>query len=413
MSSDLAIDARHLGKIFQLYDRPIDRLKQMLMRGRRRYYKEFVALHDVSFELKKGEVLGLVGRNGAGKSTLLQLICGTLSPTQGGVAVQGRVAALLELGAGFNPDFTGRENIYLNASILGLSKAEIDARYGAIVDFSGIADFIDQPVKTYSSGMYVRLAFSIATSVDPDILVIDEALSVGDGAFARKSFDRIMQLRDSGATILFCSHSMYQIEALCTRAIWLDKGAAQQIGSPSSVVASYQSFLDREVAQVGDRGPRVVASPHGHARIEKVQTRVDGILGTSLEVQSGLQTLGVTVGFASDPDMPPPVVALTLNSSDGRILASSSTKSDGLTLPRNAAGQGCATIKFPQIPLLKGVYSLEAYLFSEDGIHIYDAAINVASLHFNQQTLEQGFVSLPHFWQTSAGAVDCTATLKD
>lgn len=224
MSSSFAIRAQHLGKAFQLYERPIDRLKQMLMRGRRRYYKEFAALHDVSFELRKGEVLGLVGRNGAGKSTLLQLICGTLNPSAGQVAVQGRVAALLELGAGFNPDFTGQENIYLNASILGLSKAEIDARYDDIVEFSGIADFIHQPVKTYSSGMYVRLAFSIATSVDPDILVIDEALSVGDGAFARKSFDRIMRLKEKGATILFCSHSVYQIEALCTRALWLDKG---------------------------------------------------------------------------------------------------------------------------------------------------------------------------------------------
>jgi lipopolysaccharide transport system ATP-binding protein len=232
MSSNWAIQARHLGKAFQLYERPIDRLKQMLMRGRRRYYKEFAALHDVSFELQKGEVLGLVGRNGAGKSTLLQLICGTLTPSGGQVAVHGRVAALLELGAGFNQEFSGKENIYLNASILGLSKEEIDERYEAIVEFSGIADFIHQPVKTYSSGMYVRLAFSIATSVDPDILVIDEALSVGDGAFARKSFDRIMRLKEKGATILFCSHSIYQIEALCTKALWLDKGVVKLTGDP-------------------------------------------------------------------------------------------------------------------------------------------------------------------------------------
>ena len=248
MFSSLAISAQHLSKTFLLYDRPIDRLKQMVMRGRRRYYKDFAALHDVTFELQKGEVLGLVGRNGAGKSTLLQLICGTLTPTHGQVTVHGRVAALLELGAGFNPEFSGRENIYLNASILGLTKVEIDERYDAIVDFSGIADFIYQPVKTYSSGMYVRLAFSIATSVNPDILVIDEALSVGDGAFARKSFDRIMRLKESGATILFCSHSMYQIEALCTRAIWLEKGNVMQLGSPASVVASYLTFLDRETA---------------------------------------------------------------------------------------------------------------------------------------------------------------------
>lgn len=404
MFSSPAIHAQKLGKTFQLYDRPIDRLKQMLARNKRRYYREFAALNDVSFELGKGEVLGLVGRNGAGKSTLLQLICGTLTPSAGQVAVHGRIAALLELGAGFNPNFTGRENIYLNASILGLSKAEIDERYDAIIDFSGIGDFIHQPVKTYSSGMYVRLAFSIATSVDPDILIIDEALSVGDGAFARKSFDRIMTLRDKGATILFCSHSMYQIEALCTRAIWLEKGAVQQMGSPASVVARYQSFLDRDAVQANATS-RVVSSPTGHARILAVQTRVDDAVGTSLEVQSAQQTLGISVGFASDPALPSPVVAVTLNGPDGRILASSSTHADGLVLARDEFGRGTATIEFPKIPLLKGEYFVWVYLLTEDGIHIYDTASNVATLHFSQQTLEQGMVTLAHSWHGAAGAV--------
>lgn len=406
MSSSVAIQAQHLGKAFQLYERPIDRLKQMLMRGRRRYYKEFAALHDVNFELQKGEVLGLVGRNGAGKSTLLQLICGTLNPTEGSVTVQGRVAALLELGAGFNPEFSGRENIYLNASILGLSKSEIDERYDAIVDFSGIADFIHQPVKTYSSGMYVRLAFSIATSVDPDILVIDEALSVGDGAFARKSFDRIMRLKEKGATILFCSHSIYQIEALCTRALWLDKGIVQLMGDPSTVVARYQNFLDRDAAPADTTAVAHALSPSGHARILDVQTSVDQTVGTSLQVQSSAQTLAVAVGFASDPKLPPPVVAVTLHAPDGRTIASSSTQGDGLELTRDIAGRGTATIAFPKIPLLKGEYFIGAYLLSEDGIHVYDGAANVATLHFSQKTLEQGVVSLPHAWASAAGAVN-------
>lgn len=410
MSSELAIRAQQLGKTFQLYERPLDRLRQMVARNDRRYYREFVALKDVSFQLGKGEVLGLVGRNGAGKSTLLQLICGTLNASSGGVVVQGRVAALLELGAGFNPEFTGRENIYLNASILGLSKAEIDERYDAIVDFSGISDFIHQPVKTYSSGMYVRLAFSIATSVDPNILIIDEALSVGDGAFARKSFDRIMQLKEKGATILFCSHSMYHIEALCTRALWLDKGEIRELGSPATVVARYQAFLDRDTTQ-----PIVsvskTASPRGHARILAVQTRVDEEAGTSLEVQSGQQTVGIGVSFASDPALPSPVVGVTLNGHDGRILASSSTHADQLELARDDAGRGTATLEFPNIPLLKGEYFVWVYLLSENGIHIYDSASNVASLHFSQQTLEQGVVSLPHRWQSVPGADVASAEL--
>lgn len=412
MSSSIAIRAQHLGKAFQLYDRPIDRLKQMLMRGRKRYYKEFAALQDVSFELRKGEVLGLVGRNGAGKSTLLQLICGTLNPSGGQVAVQGRVAALLELGAGFNPDFTGQENIYLNASILGLSKAEIDARYDGIVEFSGIGDFIHQPVKTYSSGMYVRLAFSIATSVDPDILVIDEALSVGDGAFARKSFDRIMRLKEKGATILFCSHSVYQIEALCTRALWLEKGVVQLFGDPATVVAGYQAFLDRDASPQDADQEMPSTAPTGHARILEVQTQVDATAGKVLYVQSSKQTLSVTIQFASDPQLPSPVIALTIHAPDGRTIASSSTQSDGLELARDLSGRGAARIEFPRIPLLKGEYFIGVYLLSENGIHVYDAAANVATLHFSQETLEQGVVSLPHFWHSSSGATTAADRVK-
>ena len=206
---------------------------------------EFWSLRAVSLELKRGEVLGVVGVNGAGKSSLLQLICGVLQPSEGAVHVQGRIAALLELGAGFNPDFTGRENIELNATLLGLSPAEIRQKTPAIIEFSGIGDFIDQAVKTYSSGMYVRLAFAIATSVEPDILVIDEALSVGDGAFARKSFDRIMDLKDQGVTILFCSHNIYQVEALCERAIWLDRGQVKASGPAGDVCLQYNQFLDQ------------------------------------------------------------------------------------------------------------------------------------------------------------------------
>jgi len=403
-SNNIAIHAQHLGKAFQLYERPIDRLKQMVMRGRKRYFKEFAALHDVSFELPKGEVLGLVGRNGAGKSTLLQLICGTLTPTTGRVTVHGRVAALLELGAGFNPEFSGRENIYLNASILGLSKDEIDARYDSIVEFSGIQDFIHQPVKTYSSGMYVRLAFSIATSVDPDILIIDEALSVGDGAFARKSFDRIMRLKEKGATILFCSHSVYQIEALCTCALWLEKGVVQLMGDPATVVARYQNFLDIDSAPVSTTiDQALIPVPSGTARILGVQTQVDGVPGNSLTVKSSQQTVLVTMGFASDPALLPPVVAISIHSPDGRWIASNSTKADGLVLRRDAAGRGSATIEFPNIPLLKGEYFIGAYLLSEDGIHIYDGATNVATLHFSQDHLEQGVVSLLHAWRCDAG----------
>ena len=244
MCSELAIKVEKLTKRYKLYNKPSERLWETLGLLRRPV-KTFNALSDVSFELKKGEVLGIIGRNGAGKSTLLQLICGTLRPTSGSVQVTGRIAALLELGSGFNPEFSGRDNVYMNASVLGLSKAEIDGKFDDIVSFSELEAFIDQPVKTYSSGMLVRLAFSVATCVEPDILVIDEALSVGDGAFAKKSFDRIMALQKQGATILFCSHNIYQLDTLCHQILWLNNGKVSMLGNKNDVLPQYAAFYSR------------------------------------------------------------------------------------------------------------------------------------------------------------------------
>ncbi|MBM5570015.1 MULTISPECIES: ABC transporter ATP-binding protein [Deefgea] len=243
MSSDFAIKVENLSKCYHIYDKPRDRLMQMLLRGKRKYFREFWALKDVSFEIKKGETVGIIGRNGSGKSTLLQLICGTLNPTQGEIKTNGRVAALLELGAGFNPEFSGRENVYMNGAILGLSREEIEERFDSIVEFADIGDFIDQPVKNYSSGMGVRLAFAVAINVDPQILIVDEALSVGDELFQRKCFSRIEAIRAKGATILFVSHSGGTIVELCDRAILIDAGELLVIDRAKPVVGSYQKLL--------------------------------------------------------------------------------------------------------------------------------------------------------------------------
>lgn len=243
MSSEIAIKVDSLSKCYQIYEKPRDRLMQMLMRGRRQYYREFWAVKDISFEIKKGETVGIVGRNGSGKSTLLQMICGTLNPTGGSIQANGRIAALLELGSGFNPEFTGRENVYLNAAVLGLTKEDTEARFDDILAFAEIGSFIDQPVKTYSSGMLVRLAFSVAINVDPQILVVDEALSVGDELFQRKCFSRIEAIKESGATILFVSHSGATIIDLCDRAVLIDSGELLSIGSPKAIVGRYQKLL--------------------------------------------------------------------------------------------------------------------------------------------------------------------------
>lgn len=369
----------------------------------------FWALHPVDLKVKRGEVVGLVGSNGAGKSTLLQIISGTLAPSTGQLWVTGRVAALLELGAGFNPDFTGRENLLLNGPLLGLSRQQLADRLEEIIAFSGIGAFIDRPVKTYSSGMFVRLAFSLATSVEPDILVIDEALSVGDGEFARKSFDRILGLRDSGTTIFFCSHSMYQIESLCTQALWLDHGQLRMFGAPAEVTAAYQEHLDQLSAPPPPADASLPAVPlvtsPGHARIRSLDFASDGIHGTSLQAMSGRSDIDITIGFESDPGLPTPHAAVTINSADGRILASSGTWIDGVTLKRDPAGRGTATIRFPAIPMLKGRYSVDAYLFCERGLHIYSAAEKFATLTIEQSHLEQGIVCLPHRWRAEAGSL--------
>jgi len=243
MSSELAIRARGLSKVYPVYAKPHHRLMQALdPRRAHRWHDEFHALRPLDLSVRRGETVGIVGRNGSGKSTLLQLICGTLAPTTGSLEVSGRIAALLELGAGFNPDFTGRENAYLNGSVLGLARAELDARFDEIAAFADIGEFMDQPVKNYSSGMYVRLAFAVAINVTPDILVVDEALSVGDEAFQRKCFARIERIREEGATVLFVSHAAGTVIELCDRAILLDHGEMLAQGQPRGVVARYHKL---------------------------------------------------------------------------------------------------------------------------------------------------------------------------
>jgi lipopolysaccharide transport system ATP-binding protein len=248
---DIAISIRNLSKCYHIYATPRDRLKQFVLpRLRRllrlppaRYYDEFWATKDVSFDVRRGETVGIIGRNGSGKSTLLQIICGTLTPTTGQVETQGRVAALLELGSGFNPEFTGRENVYLNGTVLGLTREEIDERMPAIFAFADIGAFVDQPVKTYSSGMFVRLAFAVVAHVDPEILIVDEALSVGDAFFQSKCAALMRSLIKRGTTVLFVSHDTHSVKSLCDKAILLDAGSIVAMGDTSEVVEAYYSRL--------------------------------------------------------------------------------------------------------------------------------------------------------------------------
>jgi len=242
MSSNLAIRIRNLGKCYQIYEKPIDRLKQSFWRGRKRFFREFWAVKNISINIEPKETVGIVGSNGSGKSTLLQLICNILTPTAGEIEVRGRVSALLELGSGFNPEFTGRENININAAIMGLTPEEIRSRFEKIVDFADIGDFIDQPVKTYSSGMYVRLAFASAVNVSPDILLVDEALSVGDIRFQQKCMAKMKSFCKDG-TVLFVSHDTAAILEFCSRAIWIEGGEIRMDGYPKRVAEKYLEYM--------------------------------------------------------------------------------------------------------------------------------------------------------------------------
>ena len=265
-----AVSVSALSKVYQIYDLPQHRLWQSLFRGRRRFYREFRALHEVSFDVARGEVVGIIGRNGSGKSTLLQIVCGILAPTAGQVTTTGRVAALLELGAGFNPEFTGRENVYLNGTILGLTPREIDARYTRIVEFADIGQFIDQPIKTYSTGMVVRLAFAVIAHVDADVLVIDEALAVGDAFFVQKCMRFLRAFMKSG-TILFVSHDTGAVVNLCRRALWLHQGQIIMDGPARAVTEAYLASLAEEAYGVSPRPESSEApGPTAHAGASNV-----------------------------------------------------------------------------------------------------------------------------------------------
>lgn len=304
-----SISVENVSKDFRMYDRPQDRLLELLLRKPR--HKNFHVLQDISFSVLEGRSLGIIGDNGAGKSTLMKLLVGTLQPSSGNIAIKGQVAALLELGAGFHPEFTGRRNIYLNAALLGVPDANIAEIEKQIIEFSELGDFIDRPVKTYSSGMYVRLAFSIATMVNPDVLVIDEALSVGDIAFQKKCVERMNEFRKQKKTMIFCSHSMYHVQELCDTAIWLEKGRIREIGESHHVVAMYEDHCNSknvelheaaDINTVDDRNVKdcrvlytTVKDLDGR-EIEEVEPLSDIILESKIEIRK--EGLVCNFGFA-------------------------------------------------------------------------------------------------------------------
>jgi ABC-type polysaccharide/polyol phosphate transport system ATPase subunit len=388
--TDFAVEAESLTKTYRVYDRPIDRLREALTR--RPCHREHHALREVSLRLPAGQSLGLIGENGAGKSTLLKILAGITTPSAGRFAVRGKIASILELGSGFHPEFSGRSNIALNAALLGLTASEVRDRMPAIIEFSELGEFIDQPVKTYSTGMVVRLGFSIATQVDPDVLIIDEALSVGDGYFQKKCMDRLLELVDRGKTLLFCSHAMYYVSAFCQQAVWLRKGRVEAAGATLEVVRSYETYLLAKSAK--EPAPPVRAA-EGPARLRQVH-----LLGP--EGASGTYRLGdpwtLEIAWESELLQERFHIGVGVNRIDEVEVFSCATHRDGLP-PFSGARHYRVRLEVPRLPLAKGEFSIYVFLLDAEGLHVYDRRLLKDAFSAASALYSPGFLDVEHRWE--------------
>ncbi len=404
-----------LGKRYRLYASPRERLLALL--GWADRSQSHWALRDVGFELQRGQCLGVVGDNGAGKSTLLKLLAGTLQPSHGHVQRAGRVTAILELGAGFHPDFTGRDNLMFGGSLIGLDQAEMSRLSDEIIAFSELGEAIDRPVKTYSSGMTVRLAFALVTALQPELLIIDEALSVGDQHFQKKCAQRIESYRENGCTILFCSHSIYHVRQLCDEVLWLDKGLVRGLGDTETVLADYMTHVR---LQDNTQQVTVPSNPNGHPdtradqdltnwvangrRAGLLEAQVRGLEATASNASASLLSgsdLVIQVQAVSVSDEIPSV-GVMLEQFQGIGITSVATHAEGAQLRAIKSSDGWTTwqvtLTFPQLPLHSGQYSLSFYLFDARGLVVYDEWKNFIVFQWLSPSLTPGLVRLPHQW---------------
>lgn len=396
MSSDIAISVDNVSKVYHIYDRPQDRLKQSLWRGGKQFYREFWALKDVSFQVKRGETLGIIGRNGSGKSTLLQIIARTLTPTAGKVQVNGRVAALLELGSGFNPEFTGRENVFMSGVIMGLSTKEIEERMPLIEQFAEIGEFIDQPVKVYSSGMYVRLAFACAINVNPDILIIDEALAVGDMQFQLKCIDKMKSFKKQGKTILFVSHDTYSVRNFCDQAIWMMDGKIHLRGDVATVVERYQDFMKIEL-----ENNEVAQSP---AEVKKNILTIDKVnfLDTNGNNKKAFrfgESVTVVVDYTLHDNMEGVVGGVALFDKQNTYICGLNTKLDRQTLP-SRPGKYQLILSYADMSLLPGTYFVDVGFYESSAVVPvdYKGRINFFRVDSGEYFAE-GLTLIKHQWR--------------
>jgi lipopolysaccharide transport system ATP-binding protein len=395
------VHAENLGKAYRMYARPLDRALEWALRKPR--HEEFWALRELDLDVAAGEAVGIIGENGAGKSTLLALLTGTTRPTTGRVSVRGTLAAILELGAGFHPEFSGRHNARMHAALFGITGRDADRRIEEAIAFSELGDFIDQPVRTYSSGMYVRLAFALAVSVDPEVLVIDEALAVGDQHFQTKCVDRITDFRERGKTILFCSHAMYQVKKLCDRALWLRRGRVAALGPVDEVIDGYLEYT-----RVRDQEMPAQAAVTGRdaAVLRLVDVAVEGGGGEDGATWRSGDSLTVRVVVERRPgaDLEPGVgIAFVRN--DGLVCYCVSTEMDGVTMERHSDGTFRAALRVPSLPLLGGGYYLNvATIDNRSALVPYDIQERLCPFRVRNLSDEYGVFRVDHVWLTADDA---------
>jgi ABC-type polysaccharide/polyol phosphate transport system ATPase subunit len=365
--NDNVLEVTHLTKSFRLHHEKTNSLKGLIVAKGRNRYDNFTAVNDVTFNVREGEVFGVIGQNGSGKSTLLKCMAGILQPNAGSVRVHKRMSALLELGAGFHPELSGRENVFLNAAILGMGRKEIAGRFDEIVDFAGLENFIDSPVKTYSTGMYVRLAFAVAINVDPQLLIIDEILAVGDVTFQQKCFEKFVDFRNEGRTIVLVTHAMNSVRDMCDRAIWLEHGKLVAEGDPSDLVESYTERM------LGERGVRSDGSTRrgsGEVQIEHIEMFVSDGTEPVKRFRTG-DDVRIRLYYRADQAIARPVFGISIDSLGGTTLSSPCTRDVGL-IPEKIEGNGFVEILLPSIALMPGTFDLHTSITDFNRQHVYD-----------------------------------------
>lgn len=395
MTNDIAIRIENLSKVYKIFDRPIDRMKEALHPFHKRYSRDFYALKNISFTLKKGETLGIIGKNGAGKSTLLKIITGVLTPSSGHIEVNGRIASLLELGAGFNPEMTGIENIYMNGTLMGYSKEEMDERINNIVSFADIGDFINQPVKMYSSGMFARLAFAVNAFVEPDILIVDEALSVGDNAFQIKCMKRMKELMEGGTTILFVSHDINAVRRFCTKAVWVNDGNIKVMGEVNWVVDKYVEFLKIKNIKINKKKSTV--NDAMIAEILSVNVYTDNDIMVD-EVSFDMPIFIEIKYKVLKNNLKNVVLGIAIRSIDDEYICGLNTLLDKKTIPWNL-GINSMILKYPMgLRVLGGEYYFDVALIEETATIPIQYLSRVKKIKIKSDYKGEGIFIIPHDW---------------